>query len=68
MNVYIKVSVGVGANPNILVSNASEMSDSAYKYIRCHKTENPRLLFLTQERWTLLLYCNKKLIVSLKLT
>jgi len=63
MNFYIKVSFEVGANPNILVSNASEMSDSAYRSTRCQKTQYPRRILLSQEWWTLLLYCNKKLIV-----
>jgi len=67
MNVYIKVSVGIGANPDILVSSASEMSDFAFRNTRCPKTKNPRNVFLSKEYWTLLLYCNKKLIVRIKL-
>jgi hypothetical protein len=67
MNVYVKVSVEIGANPNILVSNVSEMSDSTYRNTWCQKTENPRRVLLSQEWCTLLLYCNKKLIVRIKL-
>jgi len=47
MNVYIQVSVGIGANPNMLVSSAYEMSNSAYIYTRCQKTENPRRVLLS---------------------
>ena len=57
------MSVEIGANPNILVSSASEMSDSAYRNTRCQKAENPRRVLLSQEWRTLLLYCNSKLIV-----